>query len=722
MKLKTLATLSLLLINIVNAQPQDSLKKTVIKQQKIDFKNLRSVEGAAIYDGKKTDLIQLDDIIANTATNNARQVFSKVPGITVWESDGAGIQLGIGTRGLSPKRSAEFNMRQNGYDISADALGYPESYYSPPMEAIDKVQIVRGAASLQYGTQFGGMVNFISRDAFDNDGLRILSKQTYGAWNLFNSFNQVLWSDSTFGVSAYVQHKQGDDQRKYSSFTQNGANASVGFKTKNSKTTLEFTHMDYLAQQPGGLTDIQFDEDPFQSLRSRNWFEVNWNLLALINEYKPSFNHTFESRLFGLLASRKSLGNLTAPNRSDSGDDRDLLVDDYLNAGWEGRYLYNHSLFNNRAALLNGFRLYKGNLDRQQGFGSDKSDADFSHVTPPEENGSDFNFPSLNASLFGEYMIPLGEYVRITPGYRYEFINTEADGSYAFQQIHPLTGDVINTIDGVDNKSNYRHFPLFGIGLSALLGESVDFYGNFSQNYRAINFNDMRVTNPNLRVDQNLKDEEGFTTDIGFRGTIDNWLQFDVGGFWLEYQDRIGQILQLDSNSFQLYRYRTNLADSRHLGTEGFLEVKWLNLLNIEKDISLNTFFNFTYLRAKYYNSSLAEIEDKQVELVPEIQWRLGLTFKYQDFGTSVLYSYTGDQFTDATNAISTSDGVNGLIPAYGVLDWSNKYKWEYLLVEGGINNLLDNTYFTRRSDGYPGPGIIVSPSRNFYVTLGLDF
>jgi Fe(3+) dicitrate transport protein len=39
-------------------------------------------------------------------------------------------------------------------------LGYPESYYATPTEALEEIQVIRGAASLQYGTQFGGLVNF----------------------------------------------------------------------------------------------------------------------------------------------------------------------------------------------------------------------------------------------------------------------------------------------------------------------------------------------------------------------------------------------------------------------------------------------------------------------------------------------------------------------------------------------------------------------------------
>ncbi|MBC8044508.1 MAG: carboxypeptidase-like regulatory domain-containing protein, partial [Rhizobacter sp.] len=87
---------------------------------------LESIEGTAIYEAKKSEVITVDDLAANLAANNARQVFSKVAGLNVWESDCAGLQLSIGARGLSPSRSSNFNVRQNGYDISADALGYPE--------------------------------------------------------------------------------------------------------------------------------------------------------------------------------------------------------------------------------------------------------------------------------------------------------------------------------------------------------------------------------------------------------------------------------------------------------------------------------------------------------------------------------------------------------------------------------------------------------------------
>ncbi|HPN19302.1 MAG TPA: TonB-dependent receptor plug domain-containing protein, partial [Chitinophagales bacterium] len=139
---------------------QSQLDEVTIQAEKMKEIRLKSVEGTVIFEGKKTEIVDLTNIQANVATNNGRQIFSRVAGLNVWENDAAGMQLGIGARGLNPNRSAEFNIRQNGYDITADAIGYPDAYFTPPTEAMDRIEIVRGAASLQFGTQFGGLINF----------------------------------------------------------------------------------------------------------------------------------------------------------------------------------------------------------------------------------------------------------------------------------------------------------------------------------------------------------------------------------------------------------------------------------------------------------------------------------------------------------------------------------------------------------------------------------
>ncbi len=112
-----------------------------------DYQQMPEIVGTNIYAGKKNALIVLENVQGNVVMNNMRQVLAKVPGIHIWESDPSGIQIGIAARGLSPNRSWEFNVRQNGYDIAADPFGYPEAYYNPQLQAVQRIEVVRGQGS-----------------------------------------------------------------------------------------------------------------------------------------------------------------------------------------------------------------------------------------------------------------------------------------------------------------------------------------------------------------------------------------------------------------------------------------------------------------------------------------------------------------------------------------------------------------------------------------------
>ena len=310
------------------------------KEKQFALNKLKDIEETAIYAGKKTEVISLDKITANKATNNPRQVYAQVVGLTINESNDGGLQLSIGGRGLNPNRTSNFNTRQNDYDISADVLGYPESYYATPTEALEAIQIVRGAASLQYGTQFGGMVNFkIKKPTLKP--IEVITRNTIGSYNLFTNFTSVSGTHGKFSYYTYYNYKTGDGFRPNSQFDSKSYFANLNYQfSANTSLHFDYTYFDYLAQQPGGLTDVMFEEDPKQSNRSRNWFDVNWNLYAL--RFKHHFQHDadFSLQLFGLNASRKALGYRS--NRVSSSDvegtERDLIIGDFVNWGAEALY------------------------------------------------------------------------------------------------------------------------------------------------------------------------------------------------------------------------------------------------------------------------------------------------------------------------------------------------------------------------------------------------
>ncbi|MFT7000348.1 MAG: Fe(3+) dicitrate transport protein [Spirosomataceae bacterium] len=682
---------------------------------------LRAVEGTAIYESKKNEVIVLKDITANLATNNARQVFAKITGLNIWESDGAGLQLGIGGRGLSPNRTANFNTRQNGYDIAADALGYPESYYTPPVEALERIQVVRGASSLQYGTQFGGMLNFVFKKGGEQK-IRLTSRQTIGSWGFLGSFNSLDGTVGKLNYYMFYQHKQGNGWRPNSSFTQQNIFGKFTYNfTENISVTAEYTHSDYLAQQAGGLTDALFKQNPRQSLRERNWFDVNWNTASLSLDWKLTDRTLLNVRNFGLLSSRSSLGNLERINVADLGGNRTLIDGEFENIANETRLIHRYDLGKSYGVFLIGSRFYRGNTTAVQGDGSANSNADFRFLNPENVENSDYDFPNQNIAFFIENIFNISDKFSITPGIRFESIRTEANG-YFRQRVIDFAGNIVadNRID--ETLKRNRSFLIGGIGATYRPSEKTEVYGNISQNYRAINFTDLRVINPNFSVDPNIKDERGFSADLGIRGNDSDIYNFDVTLFYIAYKNRIGQILQADRPPLFLdYRFRTNVSDARNIGVEAFGEVNFLKLWNPQSKRTLSLFVNGAVVDARYINSQEASVRNKKVEMVPPIMLRTGLSFREKSFTATLQLSHTGEHFTDATNAIRTATAVEGIIPAYQIVDLSASYQWKKLRLEGSINNLLNQAYFTRRAEAYPGPGIIPADGRGFYGTLQLQ-
>ena len=688
---------------------------------------LKDIEGTAIYAGRKTEVISVERITANKATNNARQIYAQVAGLTINESSDGGLQLSIGGRGLDPNRTSNFNTRQNGYDISADVLGYPESYYATPTEALEEIQVVRGAASLQYGTQFGGLVNFKIKSPSQKT-LEFQTRNTIGSFGLYSNFTSLSGTKGKFSYFTFYNYKQGDGFRPNSDFT--GKNYFVNLNYQFNKKTglhLDYTYFNYLAQQAGGLTDVMFNENPRQSNRTRNWFGVNWNLFALRLDHKFTGSADFSLQLFGLDASRKAVGYRSnrVSNPDTPGTVRDLIIGDFVNWGAEARFLQKYKIKGNTSAFLLGAKYYQSENGAIQGPGSSGSDANFNladSAFPLYQSQSNYSFPNLNVAIFGENIFRLSPKFSVTPGFRYETITTKAIGSYRRINLDQA-GNVI--LDETEEEENIkkRDFVLVAIGLSYKPQNRLELYGNVAQNYRSVTFNDIRTVSPSQFIAEDITDEKGFTSDIGIRGDFKGKVTFDASIFGIYYDDKIGEYPV--ENPFG--RMRDNIGTAITYGFESMVD--WSlsrTFFSTNEHLSWNVFANLALTESKYLKSDAPNIEGNKVEFVPLVNFKGGTGFGYKNFLSSIQLTYVSSQFTDASNSETDPNdntyGVFGEIPAYYVADFSTSYKWKKLKFEAGVTNFLDNRYFTRRATGYPGPGIIPSDLRSIYFTVELVF
>jgi Fe(3+) dicitrate transport protein len=234
-------------------------------------------------------------------------------------------------------------------------------------------------------------------------------------------------------------------------------------------------------QQPGGLTDAQFAANSRDSFRERNWFGVPWNIFSVNFDTKVNTNLDIAVKAFGLIGERNSVGFTSAPNVMDAIStitnqyaNRRVDSDTYKNIGIENRNLYRYSLSKIQNNIAFGMRLYQAKTTRfQKGKGTTASDFDMSiEGRFPTE----LEFTTKNAALFAENQFKITNKLSVTPGVRYEHINSTSNG-----RIDIVSGNDVTFTE----KNIVINKPLFGLGLE-YKWKQTNFYANISQAYRLL--------------------------------------------------------------------------------------------------------------------------------------------------------------------------------------------------------------------------------------------
>jgi len=726
--MRGIAVLALVCITwVLNGQTSPSLTDTaasknlpditvVGRNSKSDYQQMPEIVGTNIYAGKKNALIVMDNVQGNVVNNTMRQVMAKIPGIHIWESDPSGIQIGIAARGLSPNRSWEFNVRQNGYDIAADPYGYPEAYYNPQLQAVQRIEVVRGQGSLQYGPQFGGLINYILRNGSEiNKPIELETQQSFGSNGLFNSYNAIGGKKGKIHYYSFFDHREGNGWRENSRFYNNSGYATITYHFTNKfSLTAEVMRSNMRSQQPGGLTDNQIVQNAQQSLRSRNWFDITWTTPALIANYEISENTRWNTKIFATFGDRNSVGFMlpvtvrdTINTLTGNYNSRTVSLDQYRNYGLESRIITSYTLGKMQNNLSAGIRLYTGTTSRQaDGVGSTGNNYD---ISISGQHPRDIVFRSNNVAAFVENIFRINEKLILIPGFRYEWIQGSASGRNGFA---PNGNEIL-----LQNITRNRGFLLAGMGAEYHITKTTEIYANYSQAYRPIQFANLQAPPTTDMVDPDLRDSKGYNFDIGYRGKIKNFLQFDISGFYLQYNNRVGVVTPNGSN----YRLITNVGASTSKGIESYLEFNPARAFNAPTPFDLIVFSSYGYTDARYSgNHKDANTKGKRVENAPEHIMRAGITAGYKKWLFTWQYSHVGQAFSDANNTLTpTANGNNGLIPAYNITDITLTYKMNNKFnIKSGLNNLFDARYFTRRAGGYPGPGALPADGRTFFISL----
>ncbi|MBD0374413.1 MAG: TonB-dependent receptor, partial [Flavisolibacter sp.] len=451
--------------------------------------------------------------------------------------------------------------------------------------------------------------------------------------------------------------------------------------------------------------------------------DITWTTPALIANYQLNEKTRWNTKLFAVIGDRNSVGFLQSITIKDSinaatreYNNRVVNLDEYRNYGLESRIITDYTLGKIKNTVSGGMRLYTGSTYRRaDGKGTTGTNYD---VSITGNYPRDIMFESRNAAAFVENIFRLTDKFIIIPGLRYEWLEGSASGRNGYTS----SGAEIRLQD----VKRSRSFLLAGVGAEYHVTPNTEFYANFTQAYRPIQFANLQAPPTTDVVDPNLKDARGYNIDLGYRGKVQNFLQFDVSGFYLQYNNRIGAITVSNPGGTPAsYRLITNVGASTSKGFEGYVEFNPVRAFTANQNADVILFGSYGYTHATYSGDYKdANTKGKKVENAPAHILRSGVSAGYKRFLLTGQVSYVGETFSDANNTLQpTANGQVGLIPSYIVTDLTATYKFaKNLNLKAGVNNLLDERYSTRRAGGYPGPGALPADGRTFFVSVGAKF
>jgi len=715
----SLPGLFILLLSL-SAVAQDTLRSRKLNEVEIKSKRLYDINslpessGTNLWSGKKSEVINLSGTNANIAEKTGRQIFAKVPGVFVYDMDGSGNQMNISTRGLDPHRGWEFNIRRNGSITNSDIYGYPASHYSIPMEAVDRIELVRGTGSLQYGAQFGGMLNYVTKAPDSTRAFGLESITSVGSYGLASSYIAASGTIGKFQYATYYSKRVSNGYRHNSETQYDAQSVQLIYSpTHNLKFTAELSRSNYVYHIPGPITDAQFAQDPRQSTRSRNYFNPEI--------YVPSFRADWDlgkrTKLSWLTSAVLGYRNSVMFDRTADVQDvidpttnqyapRQVDIDNFNSYTSELRLLQGYSMFGFESKLLMGVQYFNNDLHRrQQGKGTTGSDFDLTLTDPVF--GRDMHLKSTNVALFVENKFQLTRALSVTPGLRVESGQSRMTGIISYYDEE----NVPNTI--------VHKFPLLGLNAQYTLKQG-SIYAGWSQAYRPVIFKDIVPGSIYERADKNLKDAYGYNLEAGFRGNYKN-LRWDAGVFRVQYNNRLGSQAMRDELN-QFYLYRTNIGNAATTGAEIYTEY----VAPLRKQVAFSIFTSTAFFNGRYTHAQIrsgennVDVSGNKLESVPSVITRNGVTLRSAVGSMSLLYSYVGETFADALNtSVPTANGAVGLVPGYGLLDLNATLSIRKVTVRININNLTNRSYFTKRPSFYPGPGIWPSDGRSLVVSVG---
>ncbi|WP_206212240.1 TonB-dependent receptor [Wenzhouxiangella sp. XN79A] len=641
--------------------------------------NMKSVDAGRVFSGKKTTTVDLDEQ-PTFVEPNLRQMFSRLPGLFVSDQKIPSI-YNVNYRGLGDPHESEFvAFFQDGIPLASDLFGYATIYYLPPAQRVERIEFVRGGSGLLYGPQIGPTLNFVTRDADADAAFGARTEHSIGSDGFYSTYNEARWGNGDWGLMASYDHREADGPRDNEDYEVDSGYFGVEYAgLEGIRIGFDLTMYQSDSGEAGRLSSAEFAADRDQTLTPFNRVKIDRTIAALTWDQQISDEATLNARLWHSYQDRFSRRSGQFVDPADEPATTNIDQQEFTTTGLDARLA---QAWGDGHALTIGTTLYRTDSPRTR-FVSDDIRSDRQN---PDDLVFDQDREMTYSAVFVENLFRFGNF-SLTPALRYENVNYDL-----FENLK--RADLDRDPVDVDKDSSEL---LFGLGGMVQVGRSSEAYVNISESYRPQRFDDLANPTAELAAENGPDISKAMNYEIGFRSSPINGLLFDVSLFRIDFEDKIEQIQVNVSDVL-----RINSGDSRHEGLE--FSVEYDLFANRSTASRLLTFFNGSLLDAEITESVNAGRVGNTPAFAPEYLVRAGFIYDTPVFNATLTATLVDEQFWQDSNSPRGSGGdlIEAVIPAYEVLDFSAEYRLgENWTLFGGINNLLDEDYYSRvRSDG----------------------
>ena len=665
------------------------------------------------------------DIIDNKTLESGRVLSSsealrKVSGLTVRDEEGFGLRPNIGIRGLNPTRSTKVLLLEDGLPLTYAPYGDNASYYHPPVDRFESIEIVKGSGQILYGpTTVGGVINYITpAPPVNASGFLTLMG---GNRDYFNGHINYGGTWKNTGLLFDYTRKQGElarrDQRSgindlnFKSVTAFGMKHALTLKTNYYGERSNLTY--------SGLTEAEFRANPRQSIFRNDFFDGDRFGASATHAYILNNETTLTTNLYGSIFYRdwwrQSSNSAERPNRLNTlaGGDPDCTgmadldttcgnqgrLRKYYVRGVESRVRTNFTLLSIRNEADFGGRIHFETQDRQQQNGDTPNARAGVVVENNERKNSAYSAFFQNRFLLRDWTI--------TPGIRVEHVK--------FQRTNRLA----NGGAGVTGRTELTQL-VPGIGVSYHPTSKITAFAGVHRGFAPPRTEDVINNATGGTID--LDSELSWNYEVGIRSLPVRGVQIDATVFRMDYENQIVPASLAGGIGSTL----TNGGETLHQGFELTGRFDTGPIIRSRHNVYLRT--AFTYLPTAEFTGrrfssvsgfSNVSINGNRLPYAPERLLNLNLGYSHaKGVDTFIEGVYVGRQFGDDLNTVNpTSNGQRGAIPSYMVWNSTFNYKAEALRSTFfvTVKNLFDRTYIVDRSRG-------ILPSSPRLVQAGVKF